>query len=84
MSSDVETWIETTSYQDGKRTLWVVRHRSEIVKAGEVHDDPSGVRAFDHALLWAKEQLGRIAVDWKHVHVRSNADATLPDRRWGS
>jgi hypothetical protein len=64
-----DTWIETTSYQDS-RTVWLVRHQGVIVKVGETHHDPSGLQAFDIALVWARMQYGDASYNWKHHRVR--------------
>ncbi len=75
MSFD-ETWIETTSYSEDKRTLWVVRVGSRIVKVGETFDDVSGALAFDAATDWARrEKLDGEAAsyDWKHHVVSANS-----------
>jgi hypothetical protein len=71
MTSEQDTWIETTSYEVGGRTVWVVCRGNQIAKTGEVFDDPSGVRAFDHALLWARDHIGYAAYTWKHHHIRA-------------
>ena len=75
MSFD-DTWIETTSYSEDKRTLWVVRVGSKIVKVGETFDDVSGAVAFDEATSWARgEKLDgeNASYDWKHHVVSANS-----------
>ncbi len=60
------TWIETTTFREDNRTLWLVRHRGAILKVGELRDDPSGVRAYEQAAGWAKEHAPGIELNWKH------------------
>lgn len=77
MSFD-ETWIETTSYSEDKRTLWVVRVGSLIVKVGETFDDVSGAMAFDDATSWARSERldgDDASYDWKHHVVSASSSA---------
>jgi hypothetical protein len=67
------TWIETTSYSEDRRTLWVVRNGAQIVKVGEALDDISGANAFDQATAWALTHHFGVEgedFDWKHQLVQ--------------
>jgi hypothetical protein len=64
---DGETWIETTSYRDENRTVWIIRHDGAIVRAGEVSEDPSGSKAFEEATTWVV--IADRPFDWKHCQV---------------
>ena len=61
-----KNWIETTAYRDRNQTGWVVKLDGEIVKAGEVRDDPSGLNAYEAASAWAAQNLPGHDFHWKH------------------
>jgi DNA-binding response OmpR family regulator len=61
-----DTWIETTAYREDNRTVWIIKLAGEVVKAGEVSDDPFGIKSFDVASKWARTNLQHVEFNWKH------------------
>ena len=60
-------WIEMRSFRDERaRTQWIVKIGSEILKIGEVADDPTGSLGFEAAAAWADANVPGSDFQWKH------------------
>jgi len=61
-----DAWIETTSYREHNRTLWVVKRAGQVLKADELTNDPSGHRSFETATKWTAQNVPGVTFNWKH------------------
>ncbi len=61
-----DAWIETTSYREEGRTLWMIKLGGEVLKVGEVNADPSGAHAYETATAWATANARGTVFAWKH------------------